>query len=38
MSTDSLQTRCPACKTVFAVSDDDLAIASGRVRCGDLRR
>jgi len=33
MSTDKL-TRCPHCKAAFKVSESQLAVASGRVRCG----
>ena len=33
MSTDKL-TRCPHCKAAFKVSESQLAVAGGRVRCG----
>lgn len=35
MSSEGMQTSCPSCHTVFAVSDEDLGLAGGRVRCGD---
>ncbi|MEM7763498.1 MAG: DUF3426 domain-containing protein [Pseudomonadota bacterium] len=35
MAEDNLQTRCPACQTVFAVDSDVLKQAGGRVRCGE---
>jgi predicted Zn finger-like uncharacterized protein len=31
------QTRCPACSTVFAVTDKLLSAASGQVRCGQCQ-
>lgn len=34
MSQSSLQTQCPKCKTRFRVSDEQLAVANGKVRCG----
>lgn len=34
MSQNSLQTQCPKCKTRFRVSDEQLAVANGKVRCG----
>ena len=30
-------TRCPACKTVFRVTDEQLAMRQGRVRCGHCK-
>jgi predicted Zn finger-like uncharacterized protein len=30
-----MQTRCPHCETVFRVSEEQLALAEGRVRCGE---
>lgn len=35
MAEDNLQTRCPACQTVFAVDSSVLKQAGGRVRCGE---
>lgn len=32
--TDSALTQCPHCDTVFQVSDEQLSVAQGRVRCG----
>ena len=31
---DGLYTRCPHCQTVFRLSEQHLAAANGRVRCG----
>ncbi len=33
----SLQTRCPACQTLFRVAEEQLAIKNGSVRCGQCR-
>jgi predicted Zn finger-like uncharacterized protein len=30
-----MQTRCPQCETVFRVSEEQLALADGQVRCGE---
>ncbi|MEN7342216.1 MAG: DUF3426 domain-containing protein [Pseudomonadota bacterium] len=35
MTEDAIQTRCPACHTVFEVDKTILQRASGKVRCGD---
>ncbi|MBC7192762.1 DUF3426 domain-containing protein [Marinobacter sp.] len=34
MTESTLQTRCPECATRFQVSDEQLGIAKGKVRCG----
>ncbi|MEP7328536.1 MAG: DUF3426 domain-containing protein [Betaproteobacteria bacterium] len=34
---DELFTRCPGCKTVFRVTDAQLALRDGQVRCGHCR-
>ncbi len=34
MTQSSLQTQCPNCQTRFRVTDDQLGIAKGKVRCG----
>lgn len=34
MTESTLQTRCPECGTRFQVSDEQLGIAKGKVRCG----
>jgi predicted Zn finger-like uncharacterized protein len=34
---DELFTRCPGCKTVFRVTDAQLALRAGQVRCGHCR-
>ncbi|MDT8404700.1 DUF3426 domain-containing protein [Sulfuriflexus sp.] len=33
-----MQTRCPQCRTAFRVSEEQLALAGGRVRCGECRQ
>ncbi len=35
MTQSSLQTQCPKCETRFRVTDDQLGIAKGKVRCGN---
>ncbi|MGM0768767.1 MAG: DUF3426 domain-containing protein [Pseudomonadota bacterium] len=35
MTQSSLQTRCPKCDTRFRVTDEQLSIARGKVRCGN---
>ncbi|MCM0613403.1 zinc-ribbon domain-containing protein [Marinobacter sediminum] len=35
MSQSSLQTQCPNCQTRFRVTDEQLGIAKGKVRCGN---
>lgn len=35
MTQSSLQTRCPNCDTRFRVTDEQLSIAKGKVRCGN---
>ncbi|EDM47313.1 MJ0042 family finger-like domain-containing protein [Marinobacter salarius] len=35
MTQSSLQTRCPKCETRFRVTDAQLSVASGKVRCGN---
>ncbi|MCH8499951.1 MAG: DUF3426 domain-containing protein [Marinobacter sp.] len=35
MSDSSIQTRCPHCETRFRVTDQQLAVADGKVRCGN---
>ncbi|MFK8052120.1 MAG: DUF3426 domain-containing protein [Woeseiaceae bacterium] len=35
MANQDMQTECPSCHTVFAVSETDLGRAGGKVRCGD---
>ncbi|MEX2476371.1 DUF3426 domain-containing protein [Marinobacter sp.] len=35
MTQSSLQTRCPKCDTRFRVTDEQLSIAKGKVRCGN---
>ncbi len=35
MTQSSLQTRCPNCDTRFRVTDEQLGIAKGKVRCGN---
>jgi predicted Zn finger-like uncharacterized protein len=37
MTGAELYTRCPTCKTVFRTHDAQLAMQSGRVRCGQCR-
>ncbi|HLT13795.1 MAG TPA: DUF3426 domain-containing protein [Marinobacter sp.] len=34
MTQSSLQTQCPKCETRFRVTDEQLSIAGGKVRCG----
>lgn len=34
MTPSSLQTQCPKCRTRFRVTDEQLGIAKGKVRCG----
>ncbi|MGO1692157.1 MAG: DUF3426 domain-containing protein [Marinobacter sp.] len=34
MTQSSLQTQCPKCRTRFRVTDEQLGIAKGKVRCG----
>jgi predicted Zn finger-like uncharacterized protein len=34
---DEKYTRCPGCNTIFRVTDDQLAIRAGQVRCGHCR-
>lgn len=36
-ATVSQYTRCPACRTVFRVGEEQLARAAGRVRCGQCK-
>ena len=33
-----MQTQCPQCRTAFRVSEEQLALADGRVRCGQCRQ
>ncbi|QSP95167.1 zinc-ribbon domain-containing protein [Marinobacter salinisoli] len=35
MSQSSLQTQCPKCETRFRVTDEQLSVARGKVRCGN---
>jgi len=35
--TEELYTRCPGCKTVFRVTEPQLALRDGQVRCGHCR-
>jgi predicted Zn finger-like uncharacterized protein len=35
MTQSSLQTRCPKCETRFRVTEAQLSVASGKVRCGN---
>lgn len=35
MTQSSLQTQCPKCRTRFRVTDEQLGIAKGKVRCGN---
>ena len=35
MTQSSLQTQCPQCETRFRVTDEQLSIAGGKVRCGN---
>lgn len=35
MTQSSLQTRCPNCDTRFRVTDEQLSVAKGKVRCGN---
>ena len=35
---DEQYTRCPSCKTVFRVTDAQLALRNGQVRCGHCRQ
>ncbi|MFO7527639.1 MAG: DUF3426 domain-containing protein [Marinobacter sp.] len=35
MTQSSLQTQCPKCHTRFRVSDEQLGVAKGKVRCGN---
>ncbi len=35
MTSSSLQTQCPKCETRFRVTDEQLGIAKGKVRCGN---
>ena len=37
MNADQLFARCPTCKTVFRTGESQLAMRSGRVRCGQCR-
>ena len=37
MMAEELFTRCPGCKTVFRVTDAQLALRDGQVRCGHCR-
>jgi predicted Zn finger-like uncharacterized protein len=37
MTGEELFTRCPTCKTVFRTNDTQLAVQSGKVRCGQCR-
>src|SRR6478735_340916 len=34
---DELFTRCPGCKTIFRVTEPQLALRAGQVRCGHCR-
>ncbi|MEP3560765.1 MAG: MJ0042-type zinc finger domain-containing protein, partial [Marinobacter sp.] len=35
MTQSSLQTQCPECATRFRVTDEQLSVAGGKVRCGN---
>lgn len=35
MTQSSLQTQCPKCETRFRVTDEQLSVAGGKVRCGN---
>ena len=37
MTPGELYTRCPTCKTVFRTREEQLAVQSGKVRCGQCR-
>lgn len=37
-SASSLLTRCPNCETQFRVTDEQLGVASGKVRCGNCMK
>ncbi|NMT62361.1 DUF3426 domain-containing protein [Marinobacter orientalis] len=37
MTQSSLQTRCPKCETRFRVTDAQLSVAGGKVRCGNCK-
>lgn len=38
MTQSSLQTQCPHCETRFRVTDEQLSIAGGKVRCGSCMK
>lgn len=38
MTQSSLQTQCPNCQTRFRVTDEQLSIAGGKVRCGSCMK
>ena len=38
MTQSSLQTQCPNCETRFRVTDEQLGIAGGKVRCGNCMK
>lgn len=38
MTQSSLQTQCPNCETRFRVSDEQLSVARGKVRCGNCMK
>ncbi len=38
MSQSSLQTQCPSCQTRFRVTEEQLGIAKGKVRCGNCMK
>ncbi|GGC62948.1 DUF3426 domain-containing protein [Marinobacter halophilus] len=38
MTQSSLQTQCPNCETRFRVTDEQLSIAGGKVRCGSCMK
>ena len=38
MTQSSLQTQCPNCQTRFRVTEEQLGIAKGKVRCGNCMK
>ncbi|PSF08288.1 DUF3426 domain-containing protein [Marinobacter fuscus] len=38
MTRSSLQTQCPSCETRFRVTEEQLSIAKGKVRCGNCMK
>ena len=38
MTQSSLQTQCPNCETRFRVTDEQLSVARGKVRCGNCMK